>query len=115
MAMLKARPEGDVRKERGRMGQLLGPLLFIVFAVLWVAFAVALVAGSGSLEAAWDWIVSLPLIAQLVVWVLFLPVVAGLWVWQTDWALAIRLLVIAAIAFVNLYTFYPRGLVAPRR
>ena len=52
-------------------------------------FAIALVASQGSLDAAWDWIRDLPLVAQVMVWVAFLPVVAGLWVWSDSAAVAI--------------------------
>jgi hypothetical protein len=91
------------------MEQLLGIGLFVLFALLWLVFGIALIASQGSLDAAWEWIRSLPLIAQAVVWVAFLPVVLGLWVWQTDWTLVVRVLVIAGIAIANLYTFLPRG------
>ena len=66
-------------------------VLFAIFAVLWVAFAVALVASQGSLDQAWESIRELPLPLQIVVWVLFLPVMAGLWVWETSWPLVVRL------------------------
>ena len=84
--------------------------VFVLFTALWVGFAWALIASQGSLDAAWSWIRSLPLILQGVVWLLFLPVVAGLWVWHTDWALVIRLVLVAGIGFWNVYLFYPRDL-----
>jgi hypothetical protein len=83
------------------MEQLLGIGLFVLFALLWLVFGIALIASQGSLDAAWEWIRSLPLIAQAVVWVAFLPVVLGLWVWQTDWTLVVRVLVIAGIAIAR--------------
>ncbi|HEX6128469.1 MAG TPA: hypothetical protein VF071_05530 [Candidatus Limnocylindria bacterium] len=84
--------------------------VFVLFTALWVGFAWALIASQGSLEAAWQWIRGLPLILQGVVWLLFLPVVAGLWIWHTDWAVVVRLVLVAGIGFWNIYLFYPRGL-----
>ena len=81
--------------------------VFVLFAVLWVGFAYALVSSQGSLDAAWRWITSLPLILQGVVWLLFLPVVAGLWIWESAWPLAMRLILVAGIGFFNVYLFFP--------
>lgn len=81
---------------------------FIVFAVLWAAFAIAVVWNQGSLDQTWEWIRSLPLLAQGVLWLLFLPVVAGLWVWEASWPLVVRLVVVGGLGFVNLYVFFPR-------
>jgi len=92
------------------MDNLIGLLAFVVFGVLWLAFAGALVASQGSLDAAWRWIASLPLVLQVVVWLLFLPVVAGLWVWETGWPLVVRLVAVAGLAVWTLYMFAPRWL-----
>lgn len=92
------------------MENLVALLAFVVFGALWIAFAAALVASQGSLDATWDWIRSLPLVAQVVLWLLFLPVVIGLWVWETDWPVAARLLVVAGLAVWTLYMFLPRWL-----
>ena len=55
-------------------------ILFAAFALLWIAFGVALVWSQGSLDAAWAWVRSLPLVGQGFAWILFLPVMAGLWI-----------------------------------
>jgi hypothetical protein len=88
-------------------------ILFGVFALLWVAFGVALIWSQGSLDATWQTIRSLPLIVQAVVWLLFLPVAAGLWIWETTWPMLLRLLLIVGIAGWNLLVFLPRALQAP--
>lgn len=92
------------------MEQLFNVSIFLVFAILWAAFAAALVWSQGSLDQAWQWIGSLPLLLQLVVWLLFLPVVAGLWVWETSWPLIWRVIVVGGLGFVNVYLFFPRTL-----
>jgi hypothetical protein len=83
-------------------------LLFLGFAAMWLGFFAALVADPAALDAAWDAIVSLPLVAQAVAWLLFLPLMAGLWVWTTDWSLVVRVALVVGIAAWNLVVFIPR-------
>jgi hypothetical protein len=73
-------------------------ILFVVFALLWVAFGVALIWSQGTLDEAWQWIRGLPLIVEGLVWLLFLPVVVGLWIWESSWSLILRLVLILGIA-----------------
>lgn len=80
-------------------------ILFVIFAVLWAAFAVGLIASQGSIDAAWDWIRGLPLLLQGVVWLLFLPVVLGLWIWHTSWPLVLRMVLVIGLAGWNLLVF----------
>lgn len=87
-------------------------ILFAIFAVIWVAFAAALIFSQGSVDQAWQSIRELPLIVQLVVWVLFLPVMIGLWVWETTWPLIVRLVLVVGIAGWNLFMFLPKALQA---
>ena len=89
-------------------------VLFAIFAVLWVAFGAALIWSQGSLDAAWAWVRSLPLIVQGIVWLLFLPVMAGLWIWETTWPVILRLVLIVGVAGWNLIVFLPRALQAVR-
>lgn len=85
-------------------------LLFVIFAVIWLAFGAALVFSQGSLDAAWQAIRGVPLLVQLVAWLLFLPVMIGLWVWETTWPLFLRWFVVLGIAGWNLLVFLPRAL-----
>lgn len=85
-------------------------VLFAVFAVIWVAFGIGLIWSQGSLDAAWHWVRSLPVVVQGIVWLLFLPVMIGLWIWETTWPLVVRLVVIVGIAGWNLIVFLPRAL-----
>jgi ABC-type amino acid transport system permease subunit len=96
------------------LGNTIGALassgvLFLVFAALWAAFAIALFWSQGSLDAAWQWVRSLPILLQGLVWLLFLPVTFGLWVWETTWPVILRLVVIGGVAFWNLLVFLPRA------
>jgi len=84
-------------------------ILFGVFAVLWAAFGIGLVASQGSLHEAWLWIRSLPLIVQGLVWLLFLPVTMGLFIWETTWPLVLRLVLVTGLAGWNLLVLIPRA------
>jgi hypothetical protein len=80
-------------------------VLFLIFGVLWIAFAVALVASQGTLNDAWHWVGSQHILVQAAIWLLFLPVMAGMWVWQTSWPAVLRLLLVASLAGWTLLIF----------
>lgn len=83
-------------------------ILLALYAVLWIAFGAALVTSPAALASAWASIGQLPLPVQAVAWLLFLPLMAGLWIWSTDWAMAVRLVLVAGVAAWNLLVFIPR-------
>jgi len=89
-------------------------VLFVIFALIWVAFGAGLLLSQGSLDQAWQAIRDLPLVVQVVVWLLFLPVMIGLWVWETTWPLILRLVLVLGIAGWNLLVFLPKALQAAR-
>ncbi len=89
-------------------------VLFVVFAVIWVAFAAGLLWSQGSVDQAWQTLGDLPLLLQAVVWVLFLPVMIGLWAWESAWPLLIRLTIVGGLAAWNLWMFLPRTAQTPR-
>ena len=80
-------------------------VLFVVFALVWVAFGVALIWGQGSLDGSWQWVRDLPWLAQGLVWLLFLPVMIGLWIWETSWSLVLRLALVVSLAGWTLLVF----------
>ena len=111
--------ERSIESVAGGLGNGVGWLaetgvLFAVFALLWIGFGVALVWSHGSLDAAWTWTRSLPLLLQGVIWLLFLPVMVGLWIWETTWPLALRLALVLGVAGWNLLVLLPRALTAAR-
>ena len=89
-------------------------VLFVLFAVLWAAFAIGIVWSQGSVDQAWQAIRDLPLILQLVVWLLFLPVMIGLWVWESTWPIIVRVVLVVGLAGWNLFMFLPNALRAAR-
>lgn len=77
--------------------RLLSTYAIVVFAVLWIGFIMALVVNPGWLDLGWDWVRSLPLVAEIVVWVVLLPIMVGLWIWESSWPILVRLLAGAGV------------------
>jgi hypothetical protein len=123
--MTAVQPEMDRHGGKGKVDSVIGTLaggmgngitylaehgiLFGLFALLWLAFAVALVMSQGSVDAAWEWIRSQQIVVQAVIWLLFLPVVAGIWIWETTWPLVLRLVLVIGLAGWNLIVFLPKA------
>lgn len=80
-------------------------ILFVVFALIWAAFGVALIWSQGGLDAAWQWVRDLHWIAQGLVWLLFLPVMLGLWIWETSWSVVLRVALVVSLAGWTLLVF----------
>lgn len=89
-------------------------IAFVIFVALWALFGAGLIWSQGSVDAAWQWIRSLPLLVQAVVWLLFLPVVLGLWIWETTWPVILRLILVAGLAGWSVVIFIPRALLGTR-
>jgi hypothetical protein len=83
-------------------------LMFVLFAVLWVYFAVALSFRRAGLDEFWRAFRRRSVVVQVVVWLLFLPLTAALFVWERRWQAGLRLVLVLAIAAVNLFMFFPR-------
>ena len=69
----------------------------VIFVVLWVGFAIALIVNREWLDVAWNWAQALPLLPKIIVWVLFLPILVGLWIWESSWPALVRLVGFAGI------------------
>ena len=69
----------------------------VVFLVLWVGFAIALVVNREWLDALWNWAQALPLIPKIIAWVIFTPIMVGLWIWASFWPTLGRLAGLAGI------------------
>ena len=99
----KSRVEQAIERVTSGLGDFVGFLadsgiLFVVFALIWLAFGVALIWSQGSLDAAWQWVRDQPWPIEGLIWVLFLPVMAGLWIWETSWSLILRLVLVIGLA-----------------
>jgi len=65
--------------------------------MLWFGFAIALAVDRVWLDMLWNWVQTLPAMAEIIVWVLFLPFMVGLWIWESSWPGLVRLLASAGI------------------
>jgi hypothetical protein len=81
---------------------------FAILSLLWLGFLASLLFSPALLDSAWQSFRSWPLILQLLVGLLVLPVAAGLWIWETGWAFWLRLILVLGLAWVTVYTFFPR-------
>jgi len=77
--------------------RVLSTYAIVIFAMLWVGFAIALVVNRESLDLLWNWVRALPSVVEIIVWVLFLPIMAGLGVWESSWPALVSLLAFAGI------------------
>ncbi len=77
--------------------RVLSTYAIVIFAMLWVGFAIALVVNREWLDLLWNWVQALPSVADIIVWVLFLPMMVGLWIWESSWSDLVRLLAFAGI------------------
>lgn len=85
---------------------------FAILTLLWLGFGAALLLNPQMLDNTWQAFTGLPLVVQVPVALLVLPVAAGLWIWETSWPVLLRLVLVAGLAWVTVYTFFPRN---PRR
>ena len=79
------------------VSRVLGTYAIVIFAILWVGFAIALAVNREWLDLLWNWARALPSVAEIIVWVLFLPIMTGLWIWESSWPTLLRLLAFAGI------------------
>ena len=86
---------------------LISLFAFSVLTVLWLAFGYALLFRRPALAQAWQVFRRWPLPAQIILALLILPVILGIWVWNAKWPIWLRLLLIAGLAWVTEYTFFP--------
>ena len=77
--------------------RVLSTYAFVIFAMLWVGFAVALVVNREWLDLLWNWVQTLPSVVKIIIWVFVTPIMAALWVWESSWATIVRLLAFAGI------------------
>jgi hypothetical protein len=97
----------ETPQRKGTFEMAFNIAVFVLFTAMWLAFAIALVSGPGNLDRISGSFRELPLMGQAVTGLLFLPVVAGLWVWETSWPYLIRLVLVAGLAWWNIFIFWP--------
>jgi hypothetical protein len=95
-------------KWRNIMEMLINISAFMVLAILWLGFGAAIFIKRDVLDGGWQAFRRLPMLMQLTIGLLALPLVVGLWVWQTRWPFWLRLALVAGLAWITLYTFFPQ-------
>lgn len=90
------------------MNMIINISAFAILTLLWIGFGAALIFNQALLDSAWQFFRAMPLAVQVVIGLLILPVVAGLWIWETSWPLWLRLILVIGLAWVTVYTFYPK-------
>jgi len=88
--------------------RLINYFAFAVLSLLWLGFGAALLINPEILQSVWQAFRGWPWVGQALITLLTLPVVLGLWLWQTSWPLWLRLILVIGLAWVTLYTFFPR-------
>lgn len=79
------------------VSRVLSTYAIVIFALLWVGFAIALAVNREWLDLLWNWVRALPPVVEIIVWVLLLPGTVGLWIWESSWPALVRLLAFAGI------------------
>ncbi len=85
---------------------------FGLLTALWLAFAAGLALNRALLDKTWRILRSSPILVQIIIALLVLPVIIGLAVWETRWPIWLRLIVVLGLAWMTVYTFFPRFPVA---
>jgi hypothetical protein len=65
--------------------RVLSTYAIVIFAMLWLGFAIALVLNPECLDLLWNWVQAFSSLAKITIWLLFLPILVGLWVWESAW------------------------------
>lgn len=87
--------------------KLVSAIVFFLAVILWGAFGLALLLRQGDLDDVWSWFRSQAFLLQAIEFVIFLPWALALWIWTTDWALWIRVILLAGLAWASLYLLFP--------
>ncbi len=90
------------------MNLIINITAFAILALLWLVFLAALLFKRDILDNSWRSFRRLPLLVQLAIALLALPVVVGLWIWHTTWPTWLRLALVLGLAWMTVYTFFPR-------
>ena len=90
------------------MNQIISYYAFAVLTLLWLGFLATLIFDRGMLDRAWRCFRRFPLPIQLILALLILPLILGLWVWHLRWPAWLRLVLVLGLAWMTIYTFFPR-------
>lgn len=86
---------------------MLNIAVFLAAVAIWAAFGAALLFSRGTLDAAYASFRGAPLPLQAAEVVLLLPWVLALAAWHAGWALWVKILVVAGLAWTSIYVLLP--------
>ncbi len=89
------------------MNLIINITAFVILTGLWLCFGYAFFFRRERLDQGWSSFRGLPILAQIALALLVLPVVVGLWIWHTRWPFWLRLVLVAGLAWMTIYTFFP--------
>ena len=89
------------------MNTIINISAFVILTLLWLGFGAAILFKREMLDNGWTIFRRLPILVQLAVTLLVLPVVVGLWIWHNRWPFWLRLILVAGLAWMTIYTFFP--------
>jgi hypothetical protein len=70
----------------------------LIFAILWLGLAIALIVNPEWLDTLWNWVGALPPILKIPAWVFITPIMTALWIWESSWTAIVRILAFSGIA-----------------
>ena len=100
---------GDSSSRSLTVRRVLSIYAIVIFAILWVGFAIALVGNREWLDLLWNWVRAFPTVAEIIIWVLFLPIMVGLWVWESSTSTLVHFLGLTGIVIwttLAVYSFF---------
>ena len=77
--------------------RVLSSYAVLTFAILWIGFAITLIANPAWLDLLWNWVGDLPSILRILAWVFITPIMATLWIWESSWTMIVRILAFSGI------------------
>ena len=77
--------------------RVLSTYAVVIFAILWVGFAIALIVNQEWLDLLWDWVQALPSLVKISAWVFITPIMVAVWIWESSWTVLIKLLAFAGL------------------
>lgn len=90
------------------MDLLINITAFVILTLLWLGFGAAVLFQRSALDSGWLRFRRLPMMIQITLALVALPLVLGLWIWHTRWPFWLRLTLVAGLAWVTIFTFFPK-------
>jgi hypothetical protein len=85
-----------------------GSAFLALMAGLWGAFVTLLAVSPSTLDDAYDWLVALPIVWEVLMWILTLPWTVAYLVYESRWQHWLRVVLVALIVTVHLSVCAPR-------